>query len=132
MLSLDTGRVSIKLNDGPSIFLTGGQSLVKDETGIAIHRRLTQPMRIPSPPSQVKKQLAWHPVPDAVGYVVEVSSRIGFDWNIKRYESSLPVFDVEPLSSRGEWYLRIHAIDQFGTMGAPSQIVSGSGNTPQH
>ena len=129
VLTLDTGRVTALLQSGLSISLTAGQSLVKDTKGIAIHRRLPRPTRLRPRVTNPKKQVQWVEVPNAVSYVLEVSSRIDFDWDIKRVESTLPIFDIESLSNRGQWYLRVHAVDRFGTMGEASQTIMGTGST---
>ena len=61
IMTLDTGRVSMKLKDAPPIFLSGGQSLLVNPEGVAIHRRLDSPTFVSPSPHDPRSMLKWSP-----------------------------------------------------------------------
>ena len=133
-MTLDQGRVSVDLREGPSIFLSGGQTLLKNADGIAVHRRLEAPTittsSYPSRRGNKKpiKQLGWAQVPGASSYRVETSTRIGFDWDLEHVDVVGNAFDLNEVEGRTKWFMRIYAIDEYGLLGKPSIVLVGERN----
>ena len=132
-MSLDQGRATVDLMEGPSIFLSGGQSLLKNPEGVAVHSRLDAPHILTSRPLPTKqnddlaptRNVSWRPVPGAAGYKIEISSRLTFDWDLKRIDQVTNQLDLSELSDRGTWFMRIHALDEYGLLGKPSIVLAG-------
>jgi hypothetical protein len=77
------------------------------------------PFRYPDEPVV----LSWGDVPGAVGYRVEVSRNPGFTNVVWESETVQPIAAPEVLLPDGEYWWRVKAVDQAGTVGVSSDVA---------
>lgn len=123
-LTLDAGRTRIDFQNGPALFVNEGQAMTKDRAGIGVYQRLPRPLQSRTTSDAPITHLKWIPVPNAVNYIIEASSDLSFFKNVKRYERSLPIMQIDELVKGTPWYVRIYGVDEYGTLGLPSATVS--------
>ena len=67
--------------------------------------------------------LTWGDVPGAVGYQVEVSSNPGFSGIVWEAETVQPIAVPDALLPDGDYWWRVKAVDQAGTVGVASDVA---------